>query len=254
MIFKEDLLDIEFLIYSSHKTATQSVSNTLKHNGFSTRSCHSLRKGTMKFEGFFEEYLDTYLKVNEKKLIVISSFREPIERHISSFFHYYGTRPINKKEVKNISETIIYKKTIPELQSQFIQELNDQSCPAMMNESIIDIATELKISLDDLNYNIKNKMGLYEKNNIQLHIFDFRMLTSNMQKILSNISNKEITLKNSNMSSEKWYNEIYKEFKSSLDIPAETVKNVYSLKKNLIEMFYEDGYDAALKTALHKYG
>jgi len=252
MKFKEEMFNIEFLIFSSHKTATQSVSKTLQKNGFSVLSCHSLRKG-MQMEGLFKEYLDTYVKNKNKKLIVISSFREPIERHISSFFQYYGTRPINRKEVNDYTETTIYNKTIPELQLQFTEELNNKTCPAMMNESILDIVDELDISLKDLKYSTDHKMCLYEKDNIQLYIFDFRMLTHNMETILSNITGKNIKVTNSNTSSEKWYDSIYKEFKSTLYLSEETIKHVYALKKDLIEMFYEEGYDESLKKALTKY-
>ena len=52
MIFNQDLLNIEYLIFSSHKTATQSLVKTLNKNGFHTKHCHTLKK-SVRMEGYF---------------------------------------------------------------------------------------------------------------------------------------------------------------------------------------------------------
>ena len=40
--YNEELLGIDYLVYSSHKTATQTVVNTLRNNGFKSIHCHSI--------------------------------------------------------------------------------------------------------------------------------------------------------------------------------------------------------------------
>ncbi len=252
MLFDESLLNIDYLIFSSHKTATQTLVGTFNSNGFNSRHCHTLKK-SIKMEGHFQDYLNAYLMKNKRKLTVISSFREPIERHMSSFFQCYGTKAIRNKEVKDKFETILYRYSIEELCEQFIHELNNKSCSGMMNESIMDIIKELNINLNDLNYDKKNKFGLYENNIIKLYIFDFKFITQNMSNILTNITNKEIIVKNSNTSEDKWYKEIYHEFKKTLVIPSQTIVDVYSYKSDLIKLFNEDDYDTILNNALKKY-
>lgn len=204
-------------------------------------------------EGYFQEYLNIYLKRNKKKLIVLSSFRDPIERHMSSFFQCYGTKALRNGEAKTKFETILYTKSIFELQQQFLQELNDKSCAGMMNESIIDITKELKISFKDLNYNKVDQFGIYESDTIKLYVFHFPFLTQNMSDILSKITGKKIVIRDANMSEDKWYKEIYKEFKKSLYIPKETIINVYSYKKDLVEIFNTSTYELAVKSSLNKY-
>ncbi len=106
IMIENKLLKLDYLIFSSHKTGTQTLTRTLISNGLKCKHCHNLKQIGLQ-EGLFQSYLERYQKQNNKKLKVITVFRDPIERHISSFFHFYGTRPLRLKELKNESETIL---------------------------------------------------------------------------------------------------------------------------------------------------
>jgi hypothetical protein len=251
MAFNQGLFDIDYLIYSSHKTATQTLVNTFNSNNFNSKHCHYLANIGIK-QGSFQKYTEDYLQKNGTRINIISVFREPMERHISSFFQGYGTRPIQLKEVESEIDTIIYKYSIEQLQNKFISELSDKSLIGI-HESIHGITRELQLNMENLNYNEENRSGLKEASNFALYFIRFDHLISDFEGIISNITGGKIVQKNSNMSNSKWYRDIYLEFKESLVVPAATVSSVYHSKSDLINLFYPRGFESTLNKALLKY-
>ena len=252
MALADELLNLDYLIYSSHKTGTQTLTRTLNSNGFKCRHCHYLPNIDLN-NGEFRRYLESYLKKNRKKLNVITMFREPMERHVSSFFQGYGSRPLRLKEVENKHETIIYKYTIKQLQEKYISELRDHSLIGF-HESIHDICRELSVRTDNLEYSNTKRFGLFETELIRLFLFRFDILFDNFNHLLTRVTDKNIIITNSNISNQKWYRKIYTEFKASLVIPDDVISEVYNQKQDLINLFYSNNYDSRLKQALVNYG
>jgi hypothetical protein len=183
--------------------------------------------------GDLEPYLNEYFKKYKKRLSVITVFRDPIDRHISSFFQWYSTKPHGN---------IIYKRSINELHEQLVEEIDSQKLVGQ-KESIYEICKELKISTSDLNYNFQTQHGLYEGKTIKLYLFRFDTLMKNLDGLFSLITGNEIVQYNKNMSNAKWYSEIYRAFKSSLKVPTHIVDAVYSSRRDLIELFYKGDYE-----------
>jgi hypothetical protein len=252
MKFEDTLVDIDYLVYSSHKTGTQTLVRTMNGNGFLCRHCHSLPNIGLK-GGDFKGYLESYLEKNKRKLNVITVFREPMERHISSFFQVYGSRPLRMKEAKNKVDTIIFRSPVKKLQEKFIFELNAKSLIGM-RESIHHICNDLLINVDVLPYNMKRQFGLYETEHIKLYIFRFDVLFDNFETLLGLITNKNIEKIDANISTLKWYKDIYIEFKASLVVPFNIILEVYDLKRDIIKLLNAGNYKAVLNRALAKYG
>lgn len=250
------LINIDYLIYSSHKTATQTVSNTLRMNNYKCIHCHSLTNETTQLErGTFSQYLEQYYMINKRKLNVITIFREPIERHISSFFQYHGDGVVRKKLVQDITDTIIYKYSVQELQERFIHELDSQTLVGR-EESIDEICKELNINIADLNYNIERQYGLVEMDYFRLFIFRFDILIyrNRLEYLFSQTTGRSITQKNANVSFSKWYRNTFAEFKASIKISHSTIRKIYDTKRNIINLLFPDEYDSLLAKALEKYG
>jgi hypothetical protein len=252
MAFANKSLNLDYLIYSSHKSGTQTLVSTLNRNGFRCRHCHFLSNIDIK-SGNFLSYLESYFRKNRKKLDVITVFREPMERHISSFFQGYGARPLRLKEVENELETIIYKYTVDQLQEKYISELRSHSLIGF-TESMHEIAKELQISTGNLVYNNERRYGIFETQLVRLFFFRFDVLFKNLDSLLAEITRKKMVIKTSNRSESKWYRNIYSRFKRTLVIPDDVVLGVYTLKRDLIEVFYSEGYESTLNSALVKYG
>lgn len=256
MNFDKDLLDIDYLIYSSHKSATQTISHTLRVNGYKCIHCHSLTNETTNLElGTFMNFLESYYLMNKRKLKIITTFREPIERLISYFFQWYGDGVIRKKIVQDISNTIIYKRSTKDLQGIFINELDSETLRGRL-ESIDEICNELNLNIADLNYSTDNQYGLVELNYCTLFIFRFDILIyeNRMEYLLSRITGKPLVQHDANVSSSKWYYDKFVEFKASLKIPPKLIERIYDSKRNIINLLYPDEYDFLLSRALKKYG
>ncbi len=251
MKFPTELLHLDYLVYSSYKSGTQTLTNTLKSNGFKCKHWHRMRNYRLQ-KGQFRPYLRRYLKKNNEKLKVITVFRDPMKRHASSFFQGYGAKPLRLKEVKSKKETLVYKLKTKELQEKYIAELRDKSLIGF-HESLHEIFEELQISADDLNYDKEKQFGVFENRFIKLFFFEFDTLFNNFEHLLQEITQHPIAKNDSNISEAKWYGKKYADFKSSLVIPEDIITEVYQAKRDLINLFYDKQFDNKLSQALTKY-
>lgn len=246
-----DLLRIKYLVFSSHKTATQTVSLTLNKNGLKSRHCHILDNIGMKTSDFIP-YLEKYYSTNGRKLNIITAFREPIERHISSFFQWYGAGVIRSKLVSNTEDTIIHNFPIPELQRMLTREIDDRTI-AGIEESLDQICTALALDIGQLRYDTGKNFGSYDGETFKLYIFRFDILVKNLEHLLSTVSGRNVVQHKANLSEHKWYKHIYSEFKGSLKLPASTIVKTYESRRHIIELLYPGCYNELLGNALRNY-
>lgn len=253
--FDKSLLDIDYLVYSSHKSATQTVSHTLRMNGYKCIHCHTLRNETTNLKlGTFALFLECYHAANSKKLDVISTFREPIERRISSFFQWHGEGVVRKKLVSDTADTIIHKMPLNELQEVFVEQITRQ-IKAGQVESIDEICNELNLRIPDLHYSLDAQYGLNELDHCRLFLFRFDSLIyeNKLEHLFSNLMGKPIIKHDANLSSAKWYRDRFAAFKASLHIPSDLIVSTYEAKRDIINLFYPDQYNFMLSQALEKY-
>ena len=121
---------LNYLIYSTHKTSTQTIVNTLNANNFSSRHLHSLPNLGLTPKSFLK-HLNTYKLVNGKRLKIITVIRNPDDRAISSFFQSFhtdtrlGNRSIvslkNVNELLTMYKNLVLNKTLPEFTESIYQ-------------------------------------------------------------------------------------------------------------------------------------
>jgi len=251
MAFSDELLDLDYLIYSSHKTGTQTLRATLGQNGFRCLHFHGLKNIGLE-AGDFSPWLSAYREKHRKPLKVITVFREPIERHISSFFQAHGSRPLRLGEVQHESETIVARYTMDELHQRFIAELKERTLIGLP-DAMDEIARELSLPLSAFSFDPESGMGRYNTEALSLTMLRFDQLFSNFDRLLAEAIGKPLQQHNVNIGDQKWYREIYKEFKRTVRIPEDVIVDAYEHKKNLIELFYRGRYRALLQSALEKY-
>ena len=87
---------LDFLVYSSHKTSTQSLLAILQANKYKAKHCHIIQNLNIIFnldhpvqKEQFIEYLRNYKIKNNKKIKILSCIRNPKDRLISSFFSIF---------------------------------------------------------------------------------------------------------------------------------------------------------------------
>src|SRR5262245_16440019 len=124
MISDEDFLSLQFVVFSSHKTMTQSLTRTLNLNNLKARHCHQIRDLGLTTEKFLE-LVEQYNKLNHQKLKVISIYRDPLDRFISSFFQslsverFGGTELGVEEYLNNFHDSILYSEQFSQLQERF---------------------------------------------------------------------------------------------------------------------------------------
>lgn len=253
--FDKALLDIDYLVYSSHKSATQTVSHTLRMNGYKCIHCHSLTNETTNLKlGTFALFLECYHAENNKKLYIISTFREPIERRISSFLQWHGEGVVRKKIIRDTADTIIHKMPLNELQEVFVEQIARQIKVGQM-ESINEMCNELNLRIPNLHYSLDEQYGLNELDHCRLFLFRFdAMIYENkLEYLFSNLVGRPIIKHDANLSSAKWYRDKFAAFKASLHIPGDLILSIYDAQRELINLFYPDQYNSMLSQALQKY-
>lgn len=234
-----ELNNKDFIIYSSHKTSTQTIIKSLRNNGFKCEFCHLLN--TFKIKNEYKDLNDKELKKifiskiknykfkNNKKIKIITCIRNPIDRLPSSYFqtnyndyiHFLNYEP---------NDTPIMKNSIEELLKDFTNGLKNYLEGS--KESLDEISEIFDIDIIK-NCEKREKYYYHENNLIELYILDFNEIITNGVEYLNNIFNLELTdLTCNNLSSEKQYYEKYKEFK----------KNITPEIKDIIKSKYNEFY------------
>jgi len=242
---------IDYLVFSSHRTSTQSMANSLRSSGALVKHCHELRHIGLK-KGELLPDINRAFEVTGRKLRIVSVYREPIERHMSSFFQIYGERAYDIGHIANTSDSILYKQTVPELRRGFIRHLREGSL-AGYNESICLLLSELGLEARDLKIDSNQGYGYWEGGTYTLRLYEFSSFVKNMDEQLAALIDRPLEISKRNSAESAWYRDIYKEFKKDIKLPEDVIYSAYENCRNAVEIFSEGGFDSALKRALDKY-
>lgn len=234
--------NIDYLIYSSHKTCSQSLKNTLNNNNLLTTHIHTIDKNNFIN---FNNYCYDYNKKNNKKLKIITILRNPFDRLKSSFFQTFHSDQVSFLNVDE-NNTFINKNNLDFLFDIFCNKIlnykreEEEYLFNRENEIVrkgLPGMSESLFEIDEIfNYDIINNLEIidnyyfFENNLIKLYILSFNKLINNdYLKTIFNINNN---LLNCNLSSYKIYNEKYINFKKL--VLSDEIKNIINEYYNLI--------------------
>ena len=234
-----NFLSLDFLVYSSHKTSTQSLVNTLRINNYKAIHCHSINdlKLALKLDHSvqkeqFIQYLLNYKIKNNKKIKILSCIRNPKDRLISSFFQSFHNDEIQYKNIKQNNTTITVKNE-DELITMYKELIKKKSLPGN-GESLDELSIIHNINVLEL---LEKKKDYYYLNHnlFELYVLDFNCIINNTinLKYLYNILNIDLkVLQTSNLSKNKSYYNKYKNIKKKLG------KKLDSIIENQYNTFY----------------
>ena len=228
-----DFNELDFLVYSSHKTSTQSLLSIFCMNKYKSIHCHSLND--LKFnlvnsptKETFRQYLINYKNINNKKLKIITCIRNPINRLLSSFFQSFSSDEIY---FNNISEenTTISIKTEDELCIMYEEMIKYSNLPGGM-ESLDELSIILDINILE---KIENKTDYYylDNNLFELYVLDFNcVIDTNVLNYLNSILMLDLKILSSdNLSESKHYYNKYQSIKKKIGRKLDTIiKNKYN--------------------------
>lgn len=217
-----NLTHLDFLIYSSHKTSTQSLLTTLCNNKYKAIHCHSLKdlqyytniNANITKENFIQALID-HKHINKQKLKIISIIRNPNDRLISSFFQSFSTDEIQLQK-KNTKDTTISLNDDNELCMLYEKSIKNNLIPGQ-TESLDELSDIFRINI--IQNLIKKKDYYYIYHELfELFVLDFNKLIDVNSHIYVNnilsINLKNITMKN--LSDNKDYYHKYKNVKKML--------------------------------------
>jgi hypothetical protein len=246
-----DLQRLQYLVFSSHKSATQTLKSTLVKNGFPAMHCHSLRNVHIELEPG-ELAVQLSQRGSGSPLKIISVFREPIERLSSSMFQWCGVGVVRWEMVADSSQTVIATKSVGELQRYMYESYIPKY--GYNDESIFEICSELGIAPSGLRFDEDQMVGVNRLPGCIVYLLRFDQLISNTVSTLAKVIGREVVIHKSNLSGDKWYREKYIEFCRELRLPMATIKSVYEERRELIELFYPNRFQEQLDNAIERYG
>jgi hypothetical protein len=249
-------LDIQFLVFSSQKTATQTILNSLVDSGVNALHCHTL-DNIGQTEASFKTYLVKYGERNHRPLNIISVFRDPLERMVSSFFQslsenkFAYTDPANEYEITKRGQNLICSET-----NEAVRTLFYNYCRIVdgWGEALSTICSVEEVEIGNLNFSEKQKRGLSILRHSNLYLMRFDLMLPALDRLLSEISNTPITLCLHNMAETKYYFDYYQRFLSSLKLPVELTERMYQSRRALMDLFYPDRFNAILNKKISRHG
>jgi hypothetical protein len=244
---------LDYLIYSSHKTSTQSLIAIFFRNNKKSVHCHCINDFKITLytyrvpkeqilNGFIEykyinnknkissdpliEGLVNYQHIHNKKIKIISVIRNPIHRLLSSFFHIYHDDEKWALDITN-DKTTISTKSEEELCELYTNLVKTGS---ISGESLDELSQIFGINIID---HLEKKNNYYYLNHdlFELYVLDFnKIISSDCLLYLNKILNTNFTILDfANLSSDKTYYTKYKNVKTrigtSLD---ETIKQYFN--------------------------
>jgi hypothetical protein len=205
--------DLDCIVLCSGKCGSTTLSNTLEKNNFKNIKVHNKLDfyNQFNYDGLIEKINKNLNKNLNKKFYIFDSYRNPIERKISSFFqNIQNSHDINYKN-NSIEELINI------FNNNFINTIEEY-------HSINEILDEYK--LEHFKYfDFEKRYNIIEKENLVFIKLLFKDINI-WSLLLSEIFGKEISLHNGNISEHKEYYNTYIQFKKKYRVPKSYIDNI----------------------------
>lgn len=245
---REDLYGLDVLVFSAMKTGTQTLVRSLRENGLVCTHCHRLGTVTTQLTPeSFAAYLREYVIRTGRKLPIISVFREPIERLVSTFIYWHGVRAQREGLAESPSDTILSRCSIEQLQSRFLEDLAEEYLTGRL-EAVEEFCLAKKIPVSHLAVDPVSLRGSNEFNDCTLHLLPFDSIRrpDELEARLTEITGRRIVPTASNLSADHWSYPVLQAFRESLRMPAAVIDGVYERYADLLRLAY-GGQTSALR-------
>lgn len=245
--------DPGFIVFSSHKTGTQTLVRSLSAAGHQAIHLHGVGHLEVTISQF-REYLKSYLEKYGKRVKIISAFRLPIERHISSFFQWYGDGAWRQRLPDYQDEdTVIHQLDLGGLNSLLVSDIASRKL-AGYRDSLHELCRVLEI--DSMVLQTEPYKGPYRVDHelAEITLARFSDLFIDSLTNIWTLSGASVqNICETNISEKKWYSTKYKQFKADVFIPENVIQQTYLDRKDLIEVFYPGLFDELLEADCRTY-
>ncbi len=253
---KSAFMSLDFIVFSSHKTMTQSLKETLTYNGFSCVHAHQPKHIDLTNKQI-RELSEEYYKRNNKKIKIISIYRDPMDMLISSFFQSLSVEKRGlteygaEEKLVNFDESILFSEDFNSIMERFWYYCAVRNSVIESLDLICDI---YDIQQNDISFQEEKIFTRNEFPTIDLFVSRFDILKDNFSEGVSVIAERPVIEKIHNVASQKWYFKKYEEFRNNVQLPKVFIRNIYNTRRGLIEVFYPGLFDNILNKACQRYG
>jgi hypothetical protein len=251
MDIDQQWFDVEFLIFSAHKTATQTITASLNVSGIKSRHAHVLYNMALD-ENQFAQYLIEYHARERRNLKIISVFRDPMDRLISSFFQSLEENKHawtdTHDEERGSGDFDMPLRQLIDLFSRYCETVDG------WGESITDLCTEMQVAPETLTFSEVERIGINRLDNCALYLMRFDLMLPRLTELLGFITGRNVVLSTINQSKDKVYAARYLDLRAFLKLPPSIIVKVHESRRRLIELFYPGCYEAMLNEKLARYG
>lgn len=238
--FNDDNL---ILVYQMGKVGSTSIENSLNEIGIENIHLHHLfLQKQFKYDKFKEKFwgktkkillgrLKLYIISNNSNIKIVSLTREPISRNISAMFQnlykfIYEYNSINNRMEESLHqmlENIYYKYINHDLPLDWFD---------------LEFKNNFQLNIYDYDFPKEKGWQIIKKNNIELLLLKMEDLNRCESVIGNFLDIDKFKLKRSNSSAQKWYADIYKNFKKKFNPTEEYINRMYNSK--YMNHFYTD--------------
>lgn len=235
---------------------TQSLKGTLNYNGFSCVHAHQPKDIELTNKQIME-LSEEYYKHNNKKIKIISVYRDPMDRLISSFFQSLSVEKWGRTEhgieekLVNFNESILFSEDFNSIMERFWYYC---ALKNGVNESLDLICDIYGIKQNEISFQEDKIFTKNEFPNIDLFVSRFDVLKDNFSEGVSVITGHPVVEQIHNVAPQKWYFKKYEEFRNNVQLPKVFIRNIYNSRRALSEVFYPGLFYNILNKACEQYG
>lgn len=234
--FYNNLFKAKFFIYQMGKvgssTLYKSIPNAAQFHNFDTDTPQKYfapveerlyQRLRWKFWFFAIKFRIKYLKLKNQKIKFISIARDPIARNISGYFQTLEGKK-NKLDM-NISS----------LRKDFLNNTNHLAPLVWFDKEL-----NRHFGIDIYKYPFNKEKGyiIIKEKNYEVFLVTLESLSKNLTELEEYINFESLDLSSENRATNKWYSNLYKDFKNKVDIPENYIKKMYNSKYT--NYFYSD--------------
>ncbi|GGA78483.1 hypothetical protein GCM10011369_20470 [Neiella marina] len=233
--------NLKYLVLSDPKTASTTVADSLQFsiNGtkkkdnvihmHSNETClHRLFPILKENDVGIKELVELRNSVNRNKLVIFTIYREPIGRGISHFFEDLDYRHGINADSKNINKFDYLKELFLSTQIGYLW-------PRHVHWQINKY---FGLDLFKSNYDPSLGYGYLEGDMADLIVINMPSLDSASSFVKEKCNLDSFVLNDSNLSSNKWYSEVYKRLVSEIELPKEILDRVVWLEEPYLDFFF----------------
>lgn len=238
----EDLTSCDLLVFSSHKTATQTIARSLRANGINALHGHTLTNIGLS-DGELACFMSDYRDKRDKKIKLVSVFRDPMERLVSSFFQVMSVDDYAKEKFPNF--WLMSDDELSAIFSDFLVRFDGYG------ESIEILLKETGVPHQSLFFDQEKMFGentLHEHYDLYLFRFDTLVRDFDLLSVATGIV--DINIGSENRSKDKEYYLTYKRFKRSYKLKPDMIRNIFRMRGPLIDLFFPDQREEMLDSTL----